>query len=111
MDFLAPESRAEIEYHANKDAPKEACGLIYVNDKGHQYYMPCSNICDEPEKHFMLNPVDYYKATIKGTIVAVVHSHPNGETASELDRKACRQSKLPWVIYKIPQAEWLIINP
>lgn len=111
MDSLAPESKAEIEYHAKKDAPKESCGLIYVNARGHQYYMPCSNVCDEPEKHFVMNAVDYLKAFVKGTIIAVVHSHPNGEGPSELDRKACSQSKLPWIIYQIPQAEWLIINP
>lgn len=108
---LAPESKAEAEQHAKQDAPLEACGLVFVDAKGKQHYQACQNLCDEPEKHFVLDPVGYYKASLRGKIIAVVHSHPNGEPPSDMDRKACKQSKLTWFIYQLPQDEWLTIEP
>ena len=46
-----------------------------------------------------------------GTIEAVVHSHPQGTPASEHDRKACRQTKMPWYVYSVPDQQWLNIDP
>lgn len=108
---LDPESRLKAEQHAKRDAPSEACGLLFVDAQGQQHYQACENLCDEPEKHFVLDPVGYYRASLKGKIIAVVHSHPTGTPPSEMDRKACKQSKLPWFIYQLPQDQWLIIEP
>lgn len=108
---LDPESKLEAEQHAKRDAPSEACGLVFVDSQGQQHYEACENLCDEPEKHFVLDPVGYYRASLKGKIIAVVHSHPTGTPPSDPDRKACKQSKLTWFIYQLPQDEWLTIEP
>jgi proteasome lid subunit RPN8/RPN11 len=107
---LDPASRSDAEQHARQHAPSEACGLIVLSD-GRQSYWPCGNLCDEPEQHFIMDPRDYCKAAMSGTIAAIVHSHPNGVDPSGLDRKACTQSGLPWFIYQVPQNRWLTINP
>ena len=105
-----PASKSEAEDHAREQAPLEACGLLYESATG-QHYQRCRNVCDEPDRHFVLDPVDYYRTSLKGKIIAVIHSHPNGEEPSEADRRACSQTKLPWHIYQLPQDQWLTINP
>ena len=111
MVSLVPAFRSDAEDHAKQEAPKEACGLVYIGKDGEQRYLPCNNLCETPEDHFILDPTDYYKASLRGKIVAIVHSHPQGTEASEADRKACKQSKLPWFIYQLPQERWLTIAP
>ena len=107
---LDPGSKSEAEHHAKEQTPLEACGLLYESATG-QHYQPCRNICDEPNKHFVLDPGDYYRTSLKGKIVGIIHSHPNGEDPSDADRRACNQTKLPWHIYQLPQDQWLTINP
>ena len=105
-----PASKSEAEDHAREQAPLEACGLLYESATV-QHYQRCRNVCNEPDRHFVLDPVDYYRTSLKGKIIAVIHSHPNGEEPSEADRRACSQTKLPWHIYQLPQDQWLTINP
>jgi len=109
-DFRVHAFKSDAEKHAKEQAPFEACGLIVKRDDCRVYW-PCRNLCEEPEQHFIMDPRDYLKATLSGMIIGVVHSHPNGQEPSGLDRKACRQSNLPWWIYQMPQNKWLIIKP
>jgi proteasome lid subunit RPN8/RPN11 len=109
-DFLDHASKSDAEHHALKQAPHEACGLLVIIDQK-QHYWPCRNLCDDPDKHFVLDPRDYLRAALTGTIAAIIHSHPQGQRASGADRKACSQSRLPWFIYQVPQQQWLTINP
>ena len=107
---LDHESRSKAEQHAQQDAPFEACGLLVLKNDG-QVYWPCGNLCDEPDKHFVLDPRDYCRASMSGTIIGVIHSHPYGQQPSGLDQKACTHSGLPWFIYQVPQDQWVIIEP
>ena len=111
MASPVPAFRSEAEDHAKQEAPKEACGLVYIGKDGQQRYLPCRNLCENPEDHFILDPRDYLKASLLGKIVAVVHSHPDGTQPSGADRKACKQSRMPWFIYQLPQEQWLTIAP
>ena len=107
---LDPASRSKAEDHAKRDAPLEACGLL-VTINGEQIYCPCRNLCDEPDQHFVMDPRDYYRASLNGKIIAIIHSHPKGQDSSGLDRMACTQSNVPWFIYQLPQDQWLTIEP
>ena len=98
--------KLEAARHAEREYPKESAGLV-VNGG----YFPCRNIALDPEANFVINPVDYARAMLTGTIEAVVHSHPQGTPVSDHDCKACRQTKLLWYVYSVPDKQWLIIKP
>ena len=66
---------------------------------------------NQPELDFVLNPVDYLKAMQTGEIEAVVHSHPKSGGPSAFDRKSCRQTKLRWYVFTVPDSTWEIIEP
>lgn len=97
-----PESiLSEIRAHAERDYPREACGLIVIH-RGKQHYLPCRNIAEKNE-HFVLHPEDYAKAEDFGEVVMVVHSHPNiPAIPSQADLVGCESSGLPWLIVNWP---------
>lgn len=101
-----PDFRSDAAAHALEVFPQESCGLVVDGQ-----YWRCRNICEQPTEHFVLDPRDYLNAYRSGQIQGIVHSHPEGGPASGLDLKACSQSKLVWHIYRVPQQEWLTINP
>ena len=103
--FLEQECRLKAEAHAYEEFPKEACGLIVSGA-----YFPCVNIADHPELDFVLNPVDYLKAMQTGEIEAVVHSHPKGGGPSDFDLKSCKQTKLRWYVFSVPDSTWEVIE-
>lgn len=92
---------AAIFQHAEREYPREACGLV-VNVEGQAQFLPCRNQATGTD-HFVLHPEDYAAAESRGEIVAVVHSHPNASPApSQADRVSCEASGLPWVIVGWP---------
>ena len=105
-DFQVQDFKREAARHAELQYPKESAGLV-VNDS----YFPCRNIANDPENTFVISPVDYGRAMMSGEIEAIVHSHPQGTPVSDYDRKACRQSKMPWHVYSVPDKRWLTIDP
>tara|TARA_R100000152_G_C6686572_1_gene119183 strand:- start:176 stop:484 length:309 start_codon:yes stop_codon:yes gene_type:complete len=96
----------EAERHALEFPTVETCGLVV-----HGKYYRCRNISPDPSENFILQPKDYLKAALKGSIEYVVHSHPKGGEASAEDHKACGCMKIPWYIYLVPQKQWISINP
>ena len=103
---MVQDFKPEAVKHAEQENPKESAGLVVDGS-----YFPCKNIAPDPKANFAINPVDYARAMFAGTIEAVVHSHPQGTPASECDRKACTQTKLPWYIYSVPDKQWLTLSP
>ena len=98
--------RSDAEKHAMRCEPQEACGVV-VGGK----YWPCRNIADDPCAHFVIEPRDYATASFFGRVEAIVHSHPRGGEASEVDRVACAETKVPWHIWSVPDKQWLTIEP
>ncbi|EBV7178637.1 TPA: C40 family peptidase [Salmonella enterica] len=86
----------DILAHARQCAPAESCGWVVRTAQGEQYF-PCENLSAEPTMYFRIAPEDYLKASTAGEVVALVHSHPDGEPyLSRGDRTLQLQTALPW---------------
>lgn len=100
-----------IMTHAEAEYPKECCGLIVQNGR-RQQYQRCRNVAPLPTEQFSLHPEDLAAAEDSGTVVAVVHSHPDATTQpSQLDQAQCDLSQLPWVIVSWPESDIRTIMP
>lgn len=91
--MLTTKMKKAIISHANREYPRESCGVI-VNGE----YMPCENIAAS-DAQFEINPRDIVKASAMGSIQAYVHSHPDGSTEPTIpDRVEMGRQSLPWII-------------
>lgn len=103
--ILTDAVKAEFTAHAEKEFPREACGLVIIF-KGKQQYRACRNIAVGTDQ-FAMHPEDYANAEEAGEIVAVVHSHPNlPARPSQADLVACEATCLPWFILSYPVGVW-----
>jgi proteasome lid subunit RPN8/RPN11 len=107
---LSEAVKSAIVDHANRELPKECCGVVIIR-KGKQVYFPCQNQAIGSD-NFILSPEDYARADEEGDIVAVIHSHPNmSAKPSQADLVACEASGLPWFIVGLPDQIWEYIEP
>lgn len=95
-----------IVEQAKVDAPNEICGLIVGQQGVAQHIIPIPNRSRTPLTHFQMDAESLLRAykmldTIGGALLAVYHSHPNGEPLpSQTDiRDATRN--MPNVIHLI----------
>ena len=90
--------KKQIKAPHDKELPRECCGLI-VSNRGKMICVPSKN--DSFEKDFFrVNSKDYLKASNLGEIVAVYHSHTNGnQTFSEFDKFNSISHNLTYVMY------------
>lgn len=109
-DLLNNELLLAIRTHANATGARECCGLI-VTYRRRKIYVPCRN--DASANHqFILNAEDYVKAEDKGTILAIVHSHPGiSPEPSQADLIGIEKTQLPWVIVNWPTGNYTITEP
>ncbi|VFR43383.1 Phage tail assembly protein [plant metagenome] len=92
---------AAMRMHAERDYPRECCGLVVSTVGGGEAYVPCRNTAADGDQ-FVLPAQDYAAAEDLGRVVAVVHSHPDAAaTPSEADRVACELSGLRWLIVSV----------
>ena len=111
---LLPELRESIYAHAEREAPRECCGLL-VREPAREaiVYLPAQNLytqagCDR----FSLDPVTYAQAEEIGEILAVVHSHPNASAnPSMADRVGCEKSGLTWLVMGWPSGVVKAVQP
>lgn len=106
-----PEVRSSIIQHS-KGTLEEVCGLVVQYEDFSIKYIPCDNIAENPEEHFLIDPSIY--AEIEDAcfrVVALVHSHPDGPFHfSEYDVKECNKGYIPWIL-SLPTDKLLTIYP
>ncbi|CRX55450.1 TPA: C40 family peptidase [Yersinia enterocolitica] len=108
---MQKKTQTAIFAHAEKDYPREACGLICRNGRTEKYF-PCRNQSTEPRDNFILHPEDYADSEDWGRVTHIVHSHPDATTQpSNVDHAQCDMSELPWVIVSWPEGDLRIVEP
>lgn len=81
--------------------PEEACGLLVAVGKKTRF-VPCRNVSQWPREQFVLAPEDWMRAADMGEVVALWHSHPNGNcNPSDPDRAGCEATQIPWLISSV----------
>jgi len=101
---------ADILLHLNQEYPREGCGIV-LNKRGTLEYVPCENVA-EGDEEFKISAQDYIRASLKGDIHAIVHSHPDGSCEpSEADINASNFLGIPYWIYSVPYNKEYIYSP
>ena len=99
MIDLKDKIKESIKKHAFEEKPKECCGLVVERDRQEEVY-PCRNSSEQPDKHFSINPTDYVRASRKGRVKAVYHSHNSeNEKFSVNDMFNSRSHQLNYILY------------
>ena len=91
--MLTKSIKAAIIDHANRDYPREACGVIVGKE-----YIPCKNVAAD-DAQFEIDVMDIVGAEKEGKILAYCHSHPDGSCEPSMpDRVQMNLHGLPWII-------------
>ena len=97
--------------HADKQAPKESCGLLAII-KGKETYWPCENLSESPDEFFVIDPDNWADCEDEGELIGIIHSHPYGSALpSEADKASCEHLGLPFYIYSVEQKNWIDFEP
>lgn len=100
----------EIRAHAEREYPRECCGVITVV-KGKERYVPCRNIA-EKDHDFQIHPGDFAEAEDAGEVIAIVHSHCNRPPIpTQADLVQCEVHGKPWVIVSWPTGQIHTFEP
>lgn len=107
---LALNIKEHIKSHALTDQPHECCGLL-VSTKEAMLAVKCKNQSESPLHAFSIGPFDYIKASNKGNIEAVYHSHNAIEDFSETDKINSSSHQLKFIIYNIAHDSFSSFDP
>jgi proteasome lid subunit RPN8/RPN11 len=100
----------QVLLHAEQQYPRECCGPI-VLARGRVAYYPAANNSDKLDA-FVMDAKDFLKATAQGDIIAIAHSHPDGEAQpSPADTDCCNQFGIPSIIVSHPKNDHTIVQP
>jgi proteasome lid subunit RPN8/RPN11 len=100
----------EIFSHAEKEAPREMCGLIIEQNK-EEKWIPCENKF-LGENQFEIDPKTFAKYQLISKIKYVVHSHYDSKCEpSDHDKKCCKRMGVPYMIVSYPEKEMCIYDP
>ena len=103
--------KEQAAIHADKEAPKESCGLLAII-KGKETYWPCENLSESPDEFFVIDPDNWADCEDEGELIGIIHSHPYGSALpSDADKASCEHLGLPFYIYSVEQKNWVDFEP
>jgi desampylase len=73
--------------HARAVAPFECCGVLIGDDERIADALPAHNIADQPERRFVVDPLDHFNAVRAARaggldVVGFYHSHPRSDASA-----------------------------
>lgn len=95
---------AAIRAHAARDAPNEACGLLFGQGDAIDATLATANVVPDPERRFEIDPSALFAALRAeraggATLLGYYHSHPSGDaTPSRADADAAVPDERLWLI-------------
>jgi cell wall-associated NlpC family hydrolase len=93
---------SDIQRHALACYPRESCGVVIrLADTMAEKYLPAENEAegDAGLDSFQIGADFMADAEDMGTVLAIIHSHPNGpDRPTQGDLAACNISGVPWYI-------------
>ena len=102
MNFeLSDEMKWRLLEIGTKSKPYEMCGVLYADkDTGEPTFKECPNVHPDPKNYFRIHARTVASFSIAGhTILAFVHSHPNGSSQpSSEDTVEMNIQKRPYII-------------
>ena len=103
--------KEQAAIHADKEAPKESCGLLAII-KGKETYWPCENLSESPDEFFVIDPDNWADCEDQGELIGIIHSHAYGSALpSEADKASCEHLGLPFYIYSVEHKNWIDFEP
>jgi len=103
--------KKQAAIHADKQAPKESCGLLAII-KGKETYWPCKNLSESPDEFFVIDPDNWADCEDEGELIGIIHSHAYGSALpSDADKASCEHLGLPFYIYSVEQKNWIDLKP
>jgi proteasome lid subunit RPN8/RPN11 len=110
VDFLEQDCTLKFKEYSKQHTTKESCALAIIF-KGRLILKECNNISTNPH-NFIIDPIDYIRASSLGEVAAVYHSHLGTDAKpTQSDIRGCNNGKIPWVIYAIESNNIEVILP
>lgn len=103
MNKVIQRHKEEMLELAKQEFPKEACGVVVMQGKKTKF-IPCKNNHHHPTEDFECS-IQVADLEDDGyEIIAVFHSHTNGNTSlTESDKAWMNSSQLPYILVCLPQ--------
>lgn len=94
--------KKQIKTHALETPKIECCGILFLNGPAKELKILKSiNKAIDKENRFEIDPKCYLKASLSGDILAIYHSHTDGEDFSEFDILNSERHKIKYILYCI----------
>ena len=115
LQYIKGEKSAlhKIKEIAHKNFTREICGFLGFDTKTQQYVVQLErNVSDDPANYFLINPLSYLLFKEDYNMVAVFHSHINGdEKESDFDIKMADNCRQAFLIYSLNTKKINIYSP
>ena len=103
MDNLIKKYKEQLTALAKQEFPKEACGVFVQKGKTIEF-IPCKNEHPHPTQDFECSIQIADIEDDDREIVAVFHSHTNGNTLlTDSDKTWMNSCKIPYLLFTLPQ--------
>ena len=103
-----------IKKIAESDLRNEVCGFVAFDKNGGDEFVikEAKNVAEDPQKFFLINPLEYLLFKEDYNLIGIFHSHLVGdEKPSEFDKRMSENCCNPFLIYSLNTEKINIYEP